>query len=208
VILNHKYLPHTLSIPAIFPSDLIRNVSTIKTHENFPKTDGNFDADIAILTLAEPLKITNEIRPACLPPSAPSQPSSGTIVGFTKSPENHTMTFTEIKVANITSCLLGDEKACELHDDDFTCTSQSSSGFYSGSSELVVSGIFSKGLRPDDSQVCGVNNFIVFTFVAPYVEWIRMAIAGDDGSGDDRDGRKFDDEVFDFFCDYRWNYEQ
>jgi hypothetical protein len=127
------------------------------------------------------------------------------------------MNLTEISVANITACLLGDDDSCTLHNDEFLCASQSSSGFYTAANgKFTISGIFSKGLRFDDSLYCGLNNFIVMTFVGEYVEWMSEVVAeglrgeAEDLASNEREGRieRLENGAVEVFCDYKWNYEQ
>ncbi|KAG5668073.1 hypothetical protein PVAND_016028 [Polypedilum vanderplanki] len=210
IILNSKYLPKTLSSSTIFPTDQMRKVSAIKTHKNWKKIDGNFDSDIAILVLTKRVKFSLDTQPICLPSLNSILPQSGTIVGFTKSSENKSISLTEVKVSNITSCLLGDESSCTIHNEEFTCTSQSSSGFYSEdeNGKFTITGLFSMGLRLEDSQVCSLNNFIVFTFVGQFIDWIQMVMKEVNLEGNEREAKRIKSEISDVFCDYRWNYEQ
>lgn len=49
------------------PTGIHRKVREVHIHPDYRTYDVKFDADIAILTLNEPVKFTQHIQPACLP---------------------------------------------------------------------------------------------------------------------------------------------
>jgi len=211
VILGHN------NLTKISPFEQIKNASDIKLHPNWKKIDGNYDSDIAVLTLDESVTFTEYVRPNCLPTLTKKSESdglsdltvTGTIAGYKKSHDNHQISYFESKVQNITSCLFGDDTSCSIYSDEFTCHSESGSGFYAqkdSSTSYKIYGIFSKGINEDESEFCGLNNFVIFIFVAQYVDWIKSVI-NEPFLGQKRTGKelKASSEIF---CDYRWNYEQ
>lgn len=208
VILGHN------NLTKISPFEQIRNASEIKLHPNWKKIDGNYDSDIAVLTLSDPVTFTEHVQPNCLPkPTKTTELSdltvSGTIAGYKKSHESHQASFFDSKVQNITSCLFGDDTACSIYSDEFTCNSVSGGGFYGQkdtSTPYKLYGIFSKGINEDESEFCGLNNFVIFIFVAQYVDWIK-SVMNEPFLGQNRRGKELKAST-EIFCDYRWNYEQ
>lgn len=184
-----------------------KNATKTITHPNWRRVDGNFDSDIAVVRINEPIDITPFVHPICLPwiHESPQQ-QSGLIVGHSKSNENHKKKFIEIPVKNITACLFGDQHACLFHDSKYSCDSISGSGFYSkntSTNSYEIAGIYSKGLRIEKDGQCGLNSFIVFTYVRLYVPWITKVMS----DGSERRG-KAENYPVEIFCDYRWNYLQ
>ncbi|XP_070495296.1 chymotrypsin-like elastase family member 2B [Chironomus tepperi] len=216
VILGHN------NFTKISPFEQIRNASDIKLHPNWKKIDGNYDSDMAVLTLSDPVTFTDYVQPICLPKSTKKSESdelhdlavTGHIAGYKKSHNNHQISYFQSKIENITSCLFGDETSCSIHSDEFNCNSVSGSGFYAqkdSTSSYKIYGIFSKGINEDDSEFCGLNNFVIFMFVAQYVDWIKSVI-NEPFLGQKRTGKELTGKELigsnEIFCDYRWNYEQ
>lgn len=169
----------------------------VNFHPKYKHEDGNFNNDVAILTLESAFDSSEKNYLICL--SKISHQENGKIVGYRKSKDD--LNFIEIQVKNITSCLLGD-KTCSIHNDSLDCDSISA-GFYSQDGNLI--GLFSKGVKVMDSELCGVNSFIVFTFINDYLIWINETV---NQPKLERKGKDLKVIKIQAFCDYKWNYLQ
>jgi len=62
----------------------LRGISNVTIHPDWRPLKDNYDADLAVILLSEPIEFTNEIQPICVPTlaEADSIEGNGTIVSF------------------------------------------------------------------------------------------------------------------------------
>lgn len=150
----------------------------------------SFDADIAIITLEDPVQFTKYIQPICL---NPSNATNGIVVGYGKSED---LTKEHENIPKIIDTPIHDNANCFLKNHDLVdlssnrtfcggngngqgvCTGDSGSGLYVFSQQafylrgVVSSSLFSFG------QSCDVDTYSVFTDVNHFNGWIEDNLEG------------------------------
>jgi secreted trypsin-like serine protease len=184
-------------------------ISSIRIHPDWDYNNTRYDADIAVLVLKEKITYGTYIQPACLPePTTNVFNTSGTIVGYglteTSTTRENRPKFVEIPSIDNENCLWeslifhisGSRRSfCAGERGKRACKGDSGGGFYvkSSSSTYTVSGIVSNG-SPD----CNDSQFVAFTSVPKFVEWIRQEM-----EKEDRDEKQDDDVTL--VCSFRKN---
>lgn len=192
----HKFLPQniTIALGAHNLSDpnederIFVKVSMIDIHENWNISSYRYDADLAMLTLAQSVKFGKYIQPICLmnPNSKLTKISNGFAVGFGKSEQNeieNVLKFIYIPIEESNqNCLLSNEFVYQLSSNrtfcagtrngSGVCLGDSGNGlFVSNRSVYYLRGIVSASLS-DPLHGCDTYNYAVFTDINEFYNWI------------------------------------
>jgi len=165
------------------------SVNSIHIHPDWNVDVESYDADIAILELANEINYNKFIRPICIPEveSAVARASSGTVVGFGNT-ENRTIS----DVANKLEIPIYDYKNCSKHSSDHrslisprtfcggsadghgVCSGDSGTGVYVpyNNAAYYLRGIVSSSL-PNIVGECDVTRQAIFTDVPKFYGWIK-----------------------------------
>jgi secreted trypsin-like serine protease len=184
-------------------------ISSIRIHPDWDYNNTRYDADIAVLLLKDKITFGTFVQPACLPaPTSNVFNTRGTIVGYGLSENSTTREnrpkFVETPSIDNENCLWeslifhfsGSRRSfCAGEQGKRACRGDSGGGFYvkSSSSTYTVSGIVSNG-SPD----CNDDQFVAFTSVPKFVDWIKKEMAKADGDEKQGDGATLD-------CDFGKN---
>lgn len=168
-------------------------VSEIAIHPEWKYNQNEYDADIAILVLAEAAGLNSFIRTVCLPSNIDGDASGkGTVVGWsakTRSSDHYQQTPFELQqpVVDAGTCYPTVYKLSRfssarmfcggfLNQSTSTCTGDSGGGFYFFDGWVwTIRGIVSGGLRSKEGQ-CEVNAYTLYTSVAKFRDWITEVI--------------------------------
>jgi secreted trypsin-like serine protease len=182
------------------PGSTEHSVQEIILHPHWNSESIDFDADISIVVLRDPVMFTANAEPICLPqPSDDQVVGTGTVVGWGVSErskaagEQHDTTPNELEVSavsqshcfstvddifysssNRTFCagFVGESKSAFKGD--------TGGGFYlldSSTKLFSLQGIVSASNDPaQPTRGCDVNVYSVYTNVAKFVDWIRSKI--------------------------------
>jgi hypothetical protein len=157
--------------------------SSIRIHPDWDYSSVKYDADIAVLVLKNKITYGPYIQPACLPaPTTNVFNTRGTVVGYgltenTTTHENRPK-FVEIASIENEDCLwknqiyhhIGSKRSfCAGDWNKKACRGDSGGGFYVKNDDTyTVNGIVSAG-----SFDCDASQYVVFTSVPKFVDWIR-----------------------------------
>lgn len=162
--------------------------SKVTIHPEWDSSVTNFDADIAVLDLPEPLEISKYIRPICNWERRNGAPefSEGVIVGWGYSSHNK---ITESVARKLTTPRVSNEK-CFLDQPEFVqmssdrtfccgarngtgpCKGDSGSGLYfKQRNKYYLGGIVSASTYKNFNQ-CDVYNYAVYTEVFKFIPWL------------------------------------
>ncbi|KAJ6628670.1 Plasma kallikrein [Pseudolycoriella hygida] len=159
------------------------DIKQIIIHPNWSTNDIRYDADISILMLKNRVEFTDNIQPICLPsPTDQVFKIKGTVVGYGKSELGglHENIPRRVEIASYTNddCFFSDYQFariasprtfCAGERGKTPCQGDSGSGFYIDvRSSWKILGIVSS----TTVQECGSNDFVLFTNVAKYTDWI------------------------------------
>jgi secreted trypsin-like serine protease len=172
--------------------------SSFRIHPDWDYDSTKYDADIAVLVLKNKITYGPYIQPACLPaPSTSVFNIRGTVVGYGLSENSNTNEdrpkFVEIPSIDNEKCLwnsplfynAGSERAfCAGERGKNPCRGDSGSGFYVQHRDTyTVNGLVSAG-----AFNCSASQYVVFTNVPKFVDWIRQEMAREDGNEEQGDG--------------------
>jgi len=164
---------------------------SITIHRHWNTNEPSFDADIAILELANEVQFNNYIRPICLADddSEIAEISKGTVVGF-----GITENGTPSDIANKLEIAITDYHSCILKSRDIStfasartfcggpadgrgvCSGDSGSGVYVKHNEIFyLRGLVSSGLINNNYE-CDTHRQAVFTDVPEYYDWIKRGV--------------------------------
>jgi secreted trypsin-like serine protease len=164
-------------------------------HPEWKVNTYDFDADISIVVLRDPVMMTLTVGKICLPePSEDEVVGTGTIVGWGKSEASEKLRNGPDTIPNELQLPAVDDRTCYESNDNFhdiisdrtfcagfvnqgksACSGDSGGGFYLRSSPKLVwklRGIVSASIR-DPYRGCNVNTYGVYTNVARFVDWIK-----------------------------------
>ncbi|CAG9812305.1 unnamed protein product [Chironomus riparius] len=159
-------------------------VKSIEIHPDWNPNIVSFDADIAIITLEEPVQFTKYIQPICL--NSPVS-SKGFVVGYGKSEDllkNHENIpkIIETPIHENANCFLKNQQLVSISssrtfcggsgDGQGVCTGDSGSGlFVIYQQTFYLRGIVSSSLFKF-GQSCDVDSYSVFTDISHFNGWI------------------------------------
>uniref|UniRef100_A0A1L8DQK5 Putative trypsin-like serine protease n=1 Tax=Nyssomyia neivai TaxID=330878 RepID=A0A1L8DQK5_9DIPT len=176
--------PHDQGTQIVYPE-------SINVHSNYRKSN-NIDSDIAVVVLTEAVHFTTFIRPACLWKEPVAKDSIIGLKGFTAGwgrDENGNF-YTElpkqveIPVVSDEACLSSHKAYSKLTTDVTFCAGwrNGTDGPCNGDSggplvfekdgRWTVRGVVSTALSTDGSNTCNLNEYVVFTDVAKFKDWI------------------------------------
>jgi secreted trypsin-like serine protease len=196
-----KLPPYTYSV-LLGKYDLhVYNESGSKDHsiwKYFLHPDWNFDgirydADISIIVLRQEVEYSDGIQPICLPQQSDDEVAGvGIVVGWGRSQKSNKYSSRpnkiEIPAINSSHCYTTESKLAIIssnrafcggyqNQQKGPCGGDSGNGFFlKESSKWSVHGIVSVGLA-DEEYGCDINNYILFTNVARFIDWIGQTMA-------------------------------
>lgn len=169
----------------------LEEVAAIVLHPDFHKTRESLDADIAVARLRRPIVYNAYIRPICLWQGgndlADVVGSIGTVVGWGSDGHGQTVTQTprsiNIPIVSEGDCLrssaifgfiTSDRSFCAGRKDGFgPCHGDSGSALaILRNGRMMLRGIVSAALA-GPMATCDLSNYVLFTDVSKFVEWIR-----------------------------------
>ncbi|XP_055695250.1 serine protease gd-like [Lutzomyia longipalpis] len=177
--------PHDQGTQIVYPH-------SINIHKNYRKRN-TIDSDIAVVVLAEVVRFTTFIRPACLWKGSESKDSlvglNGVTAGWGR--DEHGNFFTELpKKAEIP--VVSDETCLRSHDaftkitsevtfcagwrngTDGPCNGDSGGGLmFEREGRWTLRGVVSTSLTDRQSNLCDLKEYVVFTDVVSFVVWIE-----------------------------------
>ncbi|XP_037031319.1 uncharacterized protein LOC119070897 [Bradysia coprophila] len=160
------------------------DIKKIIVHPNWSSNDIRYDADISILMLKHRVEFTDNIQPVCLPGSdEPVFEIRGLVVGYGKSESGaiHENTPRKVEISSYTNdhCFFSDYQFarfgsprtfCAGERGKTPCQGDSGSGFYVDEKSVwKILGVVSSATV----QECGSNDFVLFTNVVKFTDWIR-----------------------------------
>jgi secreted trypsin-like serine protease len=168
---------------------VFKPIKSIRPHEDYNPNTADFDADIAILTLAEEIGFNDYIQPICLFDSINYvDATKGTIVGYGKTEDptiEHTLTprTLEVSIHRNEQCFLKFNDLASLSSSRTYCGGDAnSSGACKGDSghglfvkhyeNYYLHGIVSSSLL-DRENNCLTNYYSILTNVQKYTKWIE-----------------------------------
>ncbi|XP_055695255.1 serine protease gd-like [Lutzomyia longipalpis] len=176
--------PHDQGTQIVYPE-------SINVHSNYRKNN-NIDSDIAVVVLTEPVRFTTYIRPACLWKEPNTKDSIVGLKGFTAGwgrDENGNF-YTElpkqveIPVVSDEDCINSNKVFSEITSDVTFCAGwrNGTEGPCNGDSggplvfqkdgRWTIRGVVSTSLSTDGGNTCNLNEYVVFTDVAKFKDWI------------------------------------
>jgi secreted trypsin-like serine protease len=164
-------------------------------HPDWNSQSRDFDADISILVLREPVEFSRNVESICLPqPSDDEVVGTGSIVGWRVSEhseaagEQHDSTPNELEVFAVSNldCINAVKKldipssprtfcAGFVNQNQSACGGKSGGGFYlldSSTKLFSLQGIAAASMK-NSTQGCDANVLTLHTNVAKFVDWIR-----------------------------------
>jgi secreted trypsin-like serine protease len=164
--------------------------SSFRIHPDWDYESQKYDADIAVLVLKNTITYGTFVQPACLPsPTTNVFNVHGTVVGYgltenTTTNENRPK-FVEINSIENEDCLwdsrifqvAGSKRSfCAGDWGKNPCRGDSGGGFYTRNAEVyTINGIVSAG-----AYDCDQGQYVVFTNVPRFIEWVRNEMTTDD----------------------------
>lgn len=174
---------------------VVREAGIIATHPDYMSGRGKnlFDADIAVIVFKTAVQYNEYIRPICLwqgnSDNSVLEGRMGTIVGWGRDEKGQITTPEPKKIqAPIVS-----ESACLRSSDTFSkitsnrtfcagnqdgtgpCNGDSGSGFaMKWQDKWTLKGLVSIAAADPIQNTCDLKQFVVFTDVAKYVDWLKM----------------------------------
>ncbi|CAH1715072.1 unnamed protein product [Chironomus riparius] len=170
------------------PKSIKSDVKRIILNPAWNPKDTRFDADIAILVLRDPIKYSEVVQPVCLPnPGYSPIKTTGTVVGYGKSESQltHEKHPRKVTIKSITNedCFFNDynfakfaspRTFCAGERGKTPCQGDSGSGYYvNNGKSFQITGIVSAAVI----QECGTNDFVLFTDVAKFSNWVKTEIS-------------------------------
>lgn len=171
-----------------FPTE----VEQIHVHAEYMKTDQSYDADVAVVVMADSVDFTDYIRPICLwdGPDALTDivGASGTIVGWGRDNIGNIVTpepkKISVPIVSDAVCLRSSDTFryitskrtfCAGRRDGFgPCNGDSGSGMAMyKDNRIVLRGIVSAALADPVKNTCNLSEYVVFTDAAKFGDWIR-----------------------------------
>lgn len=167
-------------------------VQEIILHPDWNIYHEQYDADIAIVVLTQPVEFSTQIQPVCLPEATnqyPVGPIRGTVTGWGKrtveAEHDETPNNLEMPVVNASSCYTRNYKLARFsslrtfcagfeNEERGSCSGDSGGGFFIKNERdytWMVQGIVSSSLAGDKYR-CDVNTFGIYTNVGYFREWI------------------------------------
>jgi Trypsin len=151
-----------------------------------------YDADIIIIVLRQEVEYSDGIQPICLPQASFTEVvGNGTVVGWGRSETSGYFHSTkpnkiDIPAVNSSHCYtttrLGEYSSNRAFCGGYRnqakgpCSGDSGSGFYMKESfKWNIQGIVSGGLL-NEKQECDINNFILFTNIGWFIDWIERTM--------------------------------
>lgn len=162
----------------------IFSAKTILLHDKYNPNTVDYDGDIALIKLAEPVHFTTYIRPVCLPDYESTRIVSGTVVGWgahdnTNIPSDYPRKI-EIPILDPRDCIrknrelatiFGRSMFCAGKDGSGVCEGDSGSGFYvKNNGKFHLRGIVSSSTRKE----CEDTNYALYSDVPDYMEFISQ----------------------------------
>lgn len=165
-------------------------IAKIEPHPEFDTSHQNFDADIAIITLKNTVPFSQYIRPACIWEEDNGKNSQfGTVVGWGYDQHKEIAKVPnklEIPLVSIETCKQSNEGFRYITSSKMFCGgSRDGKGPCNGDSggplltlynnRWYLRGIVSVSLQAKDNGTgkCDVNNYVAFTNVAKFIDWMR-----------------------------------
>jgi secreted trypsin-like serine protease len=180
------------------PGSVEHSVQEIVLHHDWDYQSPVFDADISILVLRDPVVITRNVEPICLPrPSYDEVVGTGTVVGWGVSEhseaagEQHDWTPNELEAPAVSQshCVFTVRKLFAISslrtfcagfvgESKSVCSGDSGGGFYLRdllTNNFNLRGIVSSAAYDPDqlTRGCDVNVYSIYTNVARFIDWIR-----------------------------------
>jgi secreted trypsin-like serine protease len=180
------------------PGSSAHSVQEVILHPDWNSEEIDYDADISIVVLSDPVEFSANVEPICLPqPSYDEFEGTGTVVGWGVSEHSEAAgehyesmpNELEVSAVNQTHCFFTVRKlfmissartfcAGFINQSKSACSGDSGGGFYlldSSTKRFNLRGIVSASANDPDQPTrgCDVNNFSLYTNVAKFIEWIR-----------------------------------
>ncbi|XP_059621358.1 serine protease gd-like isoform X3 [Phlebotomus argentipes] len=176
--------PHDTGSEIVYPD-------SVNIHPNYGKRN-SIDSDIAVVVLTEAIRFTTYIRPACLWNETESKESivghKGFSAGWGRDENGNFFTELpkqiEIPVVSDEECLRSHEAFPKITSEVTFCAGwrNGSEGPCNGDSggplifdregRWTLRGVVSTSLSTDGSNTCNLNEYVVFTDVAKFRQWI------------------------------------
>ncbi|XP_055678844.1 serine protease gd-like [Lutzomyia longipalpis] len=176
------------------PQDQVTKIvypQSVNIHPDYQKLN-KIDSDIAIVVIPERVRFTTYIRPACLWKGPETKKSivgkTGFIAGWGRDENGNFFTElpkqTEIPVVSDAECLRSNDVFTRITSDVTFCagwrngTEGPCNGDSGGSlvfdkdGRWTLRGVVSTSLLTDGSNTCNLNEYVVFTDVVPFTDWI------------------------------------
>ncbi|GAB0092288.1 hypothetical protein DMENIID0001_072780 [Sergentomyia squamirostris] len=164
---------------------------SVNIHPNYRKRN-NVDSDLAVVVVSEPVTYTTFIRPACLWTGSSSKEEIIGLKGFSAGwgRDEHGHFFTElpkqieIPVVSDETCLRSNLAFTKITSDktfcagwrngtEGPCNGDSGGGLiFDRNGRWTLRGVVSTALSTDGSNTCNLNEYVVFTDVAQFTDWI------------------------------------
>jgi secreted trypsin-like serine protease len=183
------------------PGSVAHSVQEIILHPDWNSESVEFDADISIVVLRDPVEFSRNVEPICLPQQSDVEVvGTGTVVSWDRSEhseavgEHYDSTPNELEVPVVSNshCFLTVKQlfaissprtfcAGFINESKAPCSGDSSGGFYlrdSSSKLFNLQGIVvALANDPDEpTRGCDMNMFSLYTNVAKFVDWIKNEI--------------------------------
>ncbi|GAB0092292.1 hypothetical protein DMENIID0001_072820 [Sergentomyia squamirostris] len=177
--------PHDAGSQIVYPE-------SVNTHPEYKKLN-RADSDIAVVVFSEGVRYTNYIRPACLWKEAVNKDDlvglRGQTAGWGR--DEHGNFFTElpkkveIPVVSDVVCLRSHEAFTKITSDktfcagwrngtDTPCNGDSGGGLlFVKDNKWTLRGVVSTSLSDNQTSACNQKEYVVFTDVLPFLEWIK-----------------------------------
>lgn len=200
-MLNRTYRPHEVVLYlgrnniADPIDDAVRTaqVKQIIVHNDYMTNDTSYDADIAVVILQERVQFTEFIRPICLWSGDDGMSNiveqRGTVVGWGRDDAGNVLTAEPkkitIPVVSEAECLRSSDTYRYItsqrtfcagnRDGTGPCNGDSGSGFaFKVDNKWMLRGIVSAALADPVASTCNLGEYVVFTDVAKFIDWIKM----------------------------------
>jgi secreted trypsin-like serine protease len=181
------------------PGSTAHSVQEIILHPDWNSQSRDFDADISIVVLRDPVEFSRNVEPICLPQPRDEDEvfGTGSVVDWNRSRRSEaagekfdsTPNELEIPVVNHSNCVLTANSlvipssprtfcAGHINESKSACSGDSDSGsggFYildSSTKLFSLQGIVSASMK-NSTHGCDANVFSLYTNVAKFVDWIR-----------------------------------
>lgn len=178
------------NLNSVTESSVVLEVSQFILHHDWNSRTNRYDADIAIAVLSSKVRYSQFIRPICLPTESDATGRKGLVAGWGKSdndlPSSEEPKFVIVPIVSDGDCLRSHEAMSYITSNRTFCAGDKKGGGPcngdSGSPLMlkqdgrwVLRGIVSVSLKNEDNK-CDVHNYIVYTDVAKFSDWIQSML--------------------------------